>query len=45
MDALIAVDARVGLLSGAPKHGLQGINQRINSLTAMVRKHFSSLLS
>src|ERR1044072_424659 len=28
---------QVGLLNGPPKHDLQGVIQRINSLTAMVR--------
>jgi nicotinamidase-related amidase len=34
MDAMIVVDMQVGLLDGAPKHDLQGVIQRINSLTA-----------
>ena len=38
MDALIVVDMQVGLLNDPPKHDLQGIIQRINLLTAMVRK-------
>jgi nicotinamidase-related amidase len=30
VDALIVVDMQVGLLSGAPKHDLQGVVDRIN---------------
>ena len=37
MDALVVVDMQVGLLNGAPKHDLQGVLDRINQLTAMVR--------
>lgn len=37
MDAIIVVDMQVGLLLGPPKHDLQGVIQRINLLTAMVR--------
>jgi nicotinamidase-related amidase len=37
MDAMIVVDMQVGLLNGAPKHDLQGVVDRINRLTAMVR--------
>jgi nicotinamidase-related amidase len=37
MDAIIVVDMQVGLLDGPPKHDLQGVIDRINRLTAMVR--------
>ena len=37
MDAIVVVDMQVGLLNGPPKHDLQGVIQRINLLTAMVR--------
>ena len=37
MDAIVVVDMQVGLLNGPPKHDLQGVVQRINLLTAMVR--------
>jgi nicotinamidase-related amidase len=38
VDAIVVVDMQVGLLNGAPKRDLQGVIQRINLLTAMVRK-------
>lgn len=37
VDAIIVVDMQVGLLNGLPKRDLQGVIQRINLLTAMVR--------
>ena len=37
VDAMVVVDMQVGLLNGAPKHDLQGVLDRINRLTAMVR--------
>lgn len=37
MDALIVVDMQVGLLSGAPKHDLPNVIDRINSLSKKVR--------
>jgi nicotinamidase-related amidase len=37
MDAMIVVDMQVGLLNGESKHDLQGVLDRINRLTAMVR--------
>jgi nicotinamidase-related amidase len=37
VDALIVVDMQVGLLSGAPKHNLQGVVDRINALSEKVR--------
>src|SRR3954466_9131319 len=37
MDALLIVDMQVGLLSGAPKHDLPGVIDRINRLAASVR--------
>jgi nicotinamidase-related amidase len=44
MDAMIVVDMQVGLLDGPPKHDLQGVIQRINSLTAMVRKQSGKVI-
>ena len=37
-DVLIVVDMQVGLLDGLPKHDLEGVIQRINTLAAMVRR-------
>ena len=37
MDALIVVDMQVGMLDGAPKLDLQGVIDRINSLSRKVR--------
>jgi len=37
MDALIVVDMQVGLLSGPPKHNLQGVIEHINLLSEKVR--------
>jgi nicotinamidase-related amidase len=37
VDALIVVDMQVGLLSGAPKHDLLGVVDRINALSEPVR--------
>jgi nicotinamidase-related amidase len=44
VDALIVVDMQVGLLNGSPKHDLQGVIQRINLLTAMVRKQSGKVI-
>ena len=44
MDAIIVVDMQVGLLNGSPKHDLQGVIQRINLLTAMVRKQSGKVI-
>ena len=38
MDLIIVVDMQVGLLNGPPKHDLEGVIQRINLLTGMVRR-------
>ena len=38
MDALIVVDMQVGLLAGPAKHDLQGVIERINLLSASVRR-------
>ena len=38
MDALIVVDMQVGMLDGAPKLDLQGVIDRINSLSRKVRR-------
>lgn len=38
MDVIVVVDMQVGLMEGAPKHDLGGVIDRINLLTAMVRK-------
>jgi nicotinamidase-related amidase len=37
MDAFLIVDMQAGLLAGAPKHDLQGVIDRINRVSAMVR--------
>jgi nicotinamidase-related amidase len=37
MDAMLIVDMQVGLLSGAPKHDLHGVIERINLLATKVR--------
>ncbi len=44
MDAIIVVDMQVGLLDGSPKHDLQGVIQRINALTAMVRQQSGTVI-
>jgi nicotinamidase-related amidase len=44
MDAMVVVDMQVGLLNGSPKHDLQGVIQRINLLTAMVRKQSGKVI-
>ena len=44
MDAIVVVDMQVGLLNGAPKQDLQGVIQRINLLTAMVRKQSGKVI-
>jgi nicotinamidase-related amidase len=44
VDAIIVVDMQVGLLNGPPKHDLQGVIERINLLTAMVRKHSGKVI-
>ena len=38
MDTMIIVDMQVGLINGEPKHDLSGVIERINRLTAMIRK-------
>jgi nicotinamidase-related amidase len=38
MDAIIVVDMQVGLLDGDPKYDLQRVIERIDLLTAMVRR-------
>jgi nicotinamidase-related amidase len=38
VDVIIVVDMQVGLWEDAPKHDVQGVIDRINSLTAMVRR-------
>jgi len=37
MDAFLVVDMQVGLLAGEPKHDLQGVIDRINRVSAMLR--------
>jgi nicotinamidase-related amidase len=37
MDAMIVVDMQRGLLAGPPKHDLDGVISRINTIAAMVR--------
>jgi nicotinamidase-related amidase len=44
MDAMIVVDMQVGLLNGEPKHDLPGVVDRINRLTAIVRKRSGRVL-
>lgn len=44
MDAIIVVDMQVGLLNGPPKHDLQGVIQRINLLTNMVREQSGKVI-
>jgi nicotinamidase-related amidase len=44
VDAIIIVDMQVGLLNGPPKHDLEGVVQRINLLTAMVRKRSGAVV-
>jgi nicotinamidase-related amidase len=44
MDVIIIVDMQVGLLAGPPKHDLQAVIQRINLLTAMVRKQSGKVI-
>jgi nicotinamidase-related amidase len=44
VDAIVVVDMQVGLLDDAPKHDLQGTIQRINLLTAMVRKQSGKVI-
>ena len=44
MDAMIVVDMQVGLLNGAPKHDLQGVVDRINRLTPLVRGRSGKLI-
>ncbi len=41
---MIVVDMQVGLLNGPPKQDLQGVIQRINSLTAMVRQQSGKVI-
>jgi len=38
VDLIIVVDMQVGLLDDSPKHDLSGVLDRINALTAMVRR-------
>jgi nicotinamidase-related amidase len=38
VDVIIVVDMQVGMLDDAPKHDLQGVLDRINALSAMVRR-------
>jgi nicotinamidase-related amidase len=44
VDAIIIVDMQVGLFEGPPKYDLEGVIQRINSLTAMVRKQSGKVI-
>jgi nicotinamidase-related amidase len=44
VDAIIVVDMQIGLLNGPPKHDLQGVIQRINLVTAMVRKQSGKVI-
>ena len=44
MDAMLIVDMQVGLRSGAPKHDLQGVIDRINRLAARVRAESGTVI-
>lgn len=44
MDALIVVDMQVGLLDGDPKYDLHRVIERINLLTAMVRRRAGKIV-
>jgi len=44
MDAIVVVDMQAGLLSGAPKHDLEGVVHRINRLTAHVRSRSGAVI-
>jgi nicotinamidase-related amidase len=44
VDAMVVVDMQVGLLNGTPKHDLHRVIQRINLLTAMVRKKSGKII-
>jgi nicotinamidase-related amidase len=44
VDAIVVVDMQVGLLNDEPKHDLQGVIQRINLLTAMMRKQSGKVI-
>jgi nicotinamidase-related amidase len=44
MDAMLVIDMQVGLLSGAPKHDLRGVIERINRLAAKVRERSGTVI-
>jgi nicotinamidase-related amidase len=44
VDAPVVVDMQVGLLNGPPTHDLQGVIERINLLTAMVRRQSGKVI-
>jgi nicotinamidase-related amidase len=44
VDALVVIDMQVGLLNGPPKRDLQGVMQRINLLTKMVRERSGTVI-
>jgi nicotinamidase-related amidase len=44
VDAIVVEDMQVGLLNGAPKQDLQGVIQRINLLTVIVRKQSGKVI-
>ncbi len=44
MDAMLVIDMQVGLLSGAPKHDLPGVIDRINRLAAKVRDQSGTVI-
>jgi nicotinamidase-related amidase len=44
VDVIIVVDMQVGLLDGEPKHDLPGVIDRINLLTAMVRRRSGQVI-
>jgi nicotinamidase-related amidase len=44
VDALIVVDMQVGMLDGPPKLDLQGVINRINSISRMVRREGGNII-
>ena len=44
VDVIIVVGMQVGLRDGAPKHDLQGVIDRINALTTMVRERSGKVI-
>jgi len=44
VDVIIVVDMQAGLLNGPPKHDLQGVIDRINALTSVVRSRSGKVI-